>query len=404
MGKRTNEPMTQGSAPDAKTAAIRGDIAQTRDDMAKTIDQIEERLSPAHLKEQIADIKQSALGQYHEAKDHVKDDLGRELEMAKAKVQEEVRAAKLAVQQELHDARMAVREATVGKVENMVHDARDAVNDAGTSILDTIRENPIPSAMVALGVGWLLFGGKKSPRRARTTMRSPRLGYDDGYAYGADYGMSSGDYRGQRTFIDRGRRAVGGAMRQAGDGISGVAQRVQDGASTIADRAGGVMHDVEDTVGSMAHRATEGAAHMTHEAREEAMHLAREARRAGRMAMRRAQMGAHRVEEGFEATMRDNPLAVGAVALAIGAAVGLALPHTAKEDELMGAAKDRLIDRAQGMAHDALQKVGESVETMTSKVEEKVQQVTSTNTTTTPNGSNGNGSTSGGRNSSAHLV
>ena len=398
MGKRTIEPMTQGSDPD-KTAALRDDIAHTRDDMAKTIDQIEERLSPAHLKEQMADLKQSALGQYHEAKDHVKDDLARELETAKARVQDEVRAAKLAVQQELHDARLAVREATVGKVENMVHDARDAVNDAGTSILDTIRDNPIPSAMVALGVGWLLFGGKKAPRRAKTAMRTPRFGYDDGYAYGANVGND----RGQPAFIDRSRRAVGGALRQAGDGLSGVAHRVQDGANEIADRAGGMVHDVEDSVGHLAHRATEGAARMTREARDEAMHLAREARRAGRGAMRSAQAGAHRVEEGFEATMRDNPLAAGAVALAIGAAIGLALPHTTSEDELMGAAKDRLLDRAQGMAHQALQKVGESVETMTTKVDEKVQQIASTSAgADTPKGSSGNGSS--GRNSSAQVI
>jgi hypothetical protein len=387
-GAKPAQPMTQGTAPD-KTAAIRSDIAQTRDDMSKTIEQIEERLSPAHLKEQLADVKQSAIGQYHEAKDHVKDDLSRELEMAKAKVQEEVRAAKLAVQQEIHDARMAVRQATVGKVENMVHDARDAVSDAGTSILDTIRENPIPSAMVALGLGWLLFGGKKSSTRRthmRGSMRNARLDFDDGYSYrGYEGGYDD------RSLMDRGR----GLMRSAGDGVSGVAHRIQDGASSVADRAGAMVHDVEDTVGEVAHRATEGAAHLARDARDEAMHLAHEARRTGQMAMRRAQMGAHRVEEGFEATMRDNPLAVGAVAVALGAAVGLALPHTAKEDELMGGAKQRLVDKAQGLAHQAMEKVEQTVENAANVADEKVKQVAGS---TTPNGS-----TNGGRNSSAQI-
>ncbi|MEO7095344.1 MAG: DUF3618 domain-containing protein [Polyangiales bacterium] len=389
--------MTQGTAPD-KTAAIRSDIAQTRDDMSKTINQIEERLSPAHLKEQLADVKQAALGQYHEAKDHVKEDLSRELEMAKAKVQEEVHAAKLAVQQELHHARMALRDATVGKVENMVHDARDAVSDAGTSILDTIKENPIPSAMLAIGLGWLLLGGKKtSTRRAQTrgSIRNARLDHDDGYG---DRGYD-GAY-GERSLVERGRGAIGGAMRTAGDGVSGVAHRIQDGASSVANRAGAVMHDVEDSVGSVASRATEGAAHLARDARDEAMYLARGAGRAGRMAMRRAQMGAHRVEEGFEATMRDNPLAVGAVAVALGAAVGLVLPHTDREDQLMGDAKQRLVDRAQGIAHEALGKVGEAVETAATKADEKMKQVASsaTGTGTTPNGS-----TNGGRNSSAQI-
>ena len=398
MGKRADEPMKPG-APD-KTAAIRNDIAQTRNEMSNTINQIEERLSPAHLKEQIADLKQSALGQYHEAKDHVKDDLGRELELAKQKVQEEVHAAKLAVQQELHDARLAVRAATVGKVENMVHDARDAVSDAGTSILDTIRENPVPAAMAAIGIGWLLFGGggkRSSSRRARASMRT-----NGNFDYAYDYGHGSGEFDGgQRSYLDRGRQMVGGALHSAEAGVSTAAHRVQDGASHLVDQAGAMIHDVGDSVGSVAHRATEGAAHLAHDAREEAAHLARQAGRFGRNAMHQAQIGAHRVEEGFEATMRDNPLAVGAVALAIGAAIGLALPHTEREDQLMGAAKDRLVDRAQGMAHEALHKAEETVETLASKADEKVKQV---GAATTTNGNSNTGGTSGQRNSNAHLT
>ena len=49
--------------------------------------------------------------------------------------------------------------------------------------------------------------------------------------------------------------------------------------------------------------------------------------------------------------MEHNPLAVGAVAMAVGAAVGLALPETRREQELMGDARDRVVDNAKSMAN-----------------------------------------------------
>jgi len=48
---------------------------------------------------------------------------------------------------------------------------------------------------------------------------------------------------------------------------------------------------------------------------------------------------------------------VGAVALAIGTAVGFSLPQTQRENELLGKARDTLIDRAEAVAQDTLEKV-----------------------------------------------
>jgi hypothetical protein len=49
----------------------------------------------------------------------------------------------------------------------------------------------------------------------------------------------------------------------------------------------------------------------------------------------------------------ENPLLVGAGALLIGAAFGLALPETEPENSLMGDARDSLVERAQQIAGDA---------------------------------------------------
>jgi ElaB/YqjD/DUF883 family membrane-anchored ribosome-binding protein len=58
----------------------------------------------------------------------------------------------------------------------------------------------------------------------------------------------------------------------------------------------------------------------------------------------------------FQELMQRNPLVVGAVAAAVGVAVGLALPETERENRLMGEARDSLVERAQDAAQGAVQK------------------------------------------------
>lgn len=382
MAKRTGESMT---APNGKvgtedqTALIRGDIERTRGDMSRTVNEIEERLSPAHLKEQfasvtagitadvehkVAELKESVLGGYHEAKDHLKDDLGRE-----------IRGARHMVSDEITHARAAVREATVGRVEHMVHDARESVTDAGTSVLDTIKANPIPAAMIGLGLGWLIFGASRGPRTgsAERTMRRYRMnagqqyGYGPGYGYaeGRDEGGSSDFAEGPRRVLRQGQKAVGNAMHAAGDGVSNLGHRVQEGASHLVEGAQGVAHDATDTVSHLAQDAGHRVAGMAGGARDAAMHFAGDARVRGQRVVRGAGRQIMRAERGIESTLRENPLALGAVAIAIGAAIGLSLPHTRVEDEWMGDTKERLLHQAEDMAGQAIHKAEEAVGQLT---------------------------------------
>ena len=62
--------------------------------------------------------------------------------------------------------------------------------------------------------------------------------------------------------------------------------------------------------------------------------------------------------------MEQNPLAVGAVAMAVGAAVGLALPETRREQELMGDARDRMVDNAKSMANTAVDRATEAAQNL----------------------------------------
>ncbi|MDB4939504.1 MAG: hypothetical protein JWP87_6476 [Labilithrix sp.] len=381
MAKRTSESLTapNGSPAIDQTAAIRGDIERTRGDMSRTVNEIEERLSPAHLKEQVAnvtsgvkqdieqkvaDLKESVIGNYHETKDHLKDDLGREL-----------RGAKHMVSDEITHARTAVHDATVGRVEHMVHDARDTVTDAGSSVLDTIKANPIPAALIGVGLGWLIFGARNSGSSERT-MRPYRLsggGSNEryGYGYDASYGYAEGRDeesfgRGPRRAMRRGQRAVDDAMHSAGEGVSNVGHRVQEGASHLAEGAQQTAHDVGQKVSHLAHDAEHRVEELAGGARDAAVHFAGDARMRGRRVVRGAGRQIRRAEQTVESTLRENPLAIGAVAIAIGAAIGLALPHTRVEDDWMGDTKDRLLNRAEGMAGQAIHRAEEAVGQLTS--------------------------------------
>jgi hypothetical protein len=70
--------------------------------------------------------------------------------------------------------------------------------------------------------------------------------------------------------------------------------------------------------------------------------------------------------------MQDNPLLVGAGALVLGAAFGLAIPETERENELMGEARDSMVERAQDMARNAASQVqnvaGDAVADVASRV------------------------------------
>lgn len=105
---------------------LREDIEQTRSDMSATIDAIQERLSPEHLKAQAGDLAE-------ELKDQ---------------------------------ATASVREATIGKAEHMASNVQEKAKGTGQTIVTTIKEHPIPAAITAIGLGYLIKEG-----RSGTTQR-----------------------------------------------------------------------------------------------------------------------------------------------------------------------------------------------------------------------------------------
>jgi len=274
---------------------IRDDIEQTRADMSETIDAITEKLNPERLAEQAKD---------------------------------------------------AVREATVGRVEQAVSDASDSARDAGNSFVDFIKQNPVPTAMAAIGIGWLWrsrgntdvhnirhVGSSYAPTNYRTTHgyyggTGQYTGTSTGSSMNAGrYGTRDGQYFSSQGSEDQGG-GVGQMAGQATERVGEIAGQAKDQVSEFAGQA-------KDQVGEYAGQVQEQVGQFADQ----------------------AQYQARRAQYQFQDTFRDNPLAVAALALGLGAAVGFAIPETEKEDRMFGDARDSVVDRAQTMAQETMDKV-----------------------------------------------
>ena len=265
------------------TTAIRAEIAETRDRMSDTLDEIGHRLNPNVVKEQVTQ--------------RVKE---------------------------------GIREATIGRVEHMARTAVDKVNDTRYSLTDTIRDNPVPAAMVAIGLGWLMVNRRSSPDYSRDrswntadSRQSASYGLRD---YESTYGDESG--MGERSRV--------------ADMTGTAKERVSEVAGAARERVSDAGHAARERAGMFADRARDAAGNV----RSQAQHLASSAADTTRRS-------AARVEDMYN----DNPLALGAVTVALGVAAGFAVPRTDREVQFFGDARDQVVDRARDVVDETKDKV-----------------------------------------------
>lgn len=89
-----------------------------------------------------------------------------------------------------------------------------------------------------------------------------------------------------------------------------------------------------------------------------------------REASEKARETTRRAQSQLQRAINENPLAVGAAALAVGAIIGMALPETERENELMGEARDNVVERGQEMARTAANRVQEAATDAAKKVQD----------------------------------
>jgi ElaB/YqjD/DUF883 family membrane-anchored ribosome-binding protein len=136
----------------------------------------------------------------------------------------------------------------------------------------------------------------------------------------------------------------------------------------LAERASGTMTQAKEKLGSAKQQLTD----TVQSARERASQLSE----ASREQIRRARTS-------IDYMIEEQPLALGAIGLAVGAVLAAAAPRTRKEDELMGGVRDRLTDDAKELvATKAKQAAPQPAEVEPLRTPQPVPEMTTVSTTT----------------------
>ena len=272
-GNDRDTSRTSTDEPDARLEQLAGEIDETRGDLTETIQAIGEKLEPGNL---------------------------------------------------ARDASETVKAATRGKVEQMNLGAQETWRDVTSGntggIVDTIKANPIPAGMVAVGIGMLLMNRGQQSQRQIGRYRS----FDYGSGLPGNHGYTRSSWEPERWD----RRSGESPLDTVGATVSGAAESAGDVVGQVAGQAGEKVGQVADSVGQMA---------------GEIPHQAGYAMGQGAGQLRRF--------------IDEYPLGAGAIAVAAGAALGVLLPTTRIERDTMGQARDQLVEQAESTVHEALDTV-----------------------------------------------
>jgi gas vesicle protein len=220
------------------------------------------------------------------------------------------------------------KEAISGKAQDVVANVGDQARQTGSRVLDFITENPLPVAAVTLGAIWL-FSMRKGNQSEVSGDRMARFAYT-------------------------------GPERREPDGHPGLGRRVVDRAGAMRDTMADAASHAGERAGELKERMQERAGELGSSAKERA----RDAR------------------GGLERMMGENPLMIAAGAAVIGLALGMLVPESEKERQVLGSTRDQLVDRVQETASrvkEAAVEAGREVqETLREEVNQRGGDVKST--------------------------
>ena len=214
----------------------------------------------------------------------------------------------------IESAKDTAYDATIGKAVNIMKNVGDGVTDSAA--FKTVRRNPLPFALIGVGAGLLAYQGFS--RRGFSTRGN-----------GRDHSRDQ--------FRDRNVESEIGSSKRS---LTRVAGKAYDG---ITDKANSALESVSHVAGT-AYEGVAGAVTTAYSGANDIAHRAYD--RAG-------EYGTLAYDK-YDEYLEENPLVIGAIALAVGAAVGFAIPSTPFEGKLMGETRENILQRAQDAAGSLL--------------------------------------------------
>ncbi len=242
------------------------------------------------------------------------------------------------------NAAHSVRESASRRMETMMSSATDKATDLAEQTRETVRDNPVPAALLGLGLGYMVYRSMRGRSGSSAAWRDPG---GEWVGYEANDTMSSRSTYGGRSFMQSmGDNPLPAALAAVGIGWMLRNARTGSGASMWSESQWDTEYDdtgagfESGTVGGSVGSNTMG------EWKESAQEMASSARQKMSRATRQTTHSLQRGSSQLGRMFRENPIPFGVAALAVGAAVGLSAPETETENELMGEARDTVVERA----------------------------------------------------------
>ena len=348
-----------GEEASVEADQIREQIEETRRGMSETIDAIQEKLSFSNISEQV----------------------------------------QTQVSEQINNVVETAKDALYGKTADVLDTVSRSFKDiGGGDLMKKAQQNPTALALIGAGIGALLVGaltgGKKKSKKKNDSYRYE--GNSRKYDYNFDSDSDDDEIRyttGSRRELKSSERTssktsessessestfqaasgkISGAASSAYAGVTGAASSAYDGigdaASKTYEGVGSVAGKTYETVGSVAEKTYEGVGNLAGKTYETVGGVA------GYTYDKASDLGGQ-MKVNYNHYIEENPLAVGAVALAIGAAIGFAIPLTRKENEYLGEYRDSVVEKAQATAQDAIgsvkQMASEAQRAITEEVKSK---------------------------------
>jgi len=241
----------------------------------------------------------------------------------------------------LQQAKDGVREAAAGKVRNIMSSAGEKASvaatrarGAGEYLTDYAKAHPIRIAITigAVAAFWVMRSRNQSDMWYDGSAATESWDDTDSYGNGRSLRSRVGEYAGKAG------EYASTAKQAAGEYASTAKQAVGEYASSARQAAGEYASSAAQTAGEYAAAARENA----------------------RYASQRARAAAASTND----WVSENPVAAGAIALAVGAAVAMMLPQSELENRAMGGTRDQAWERARRAASNLTDNVTRKVESV----------------------------------------
>ncbi len=266
---------------------------------------------------------------------------------------------------------------------DVMNTVRGQSGDMARALSRSVKENPIPLALTVVGIAWLMLGSNRSSGRDyddyerdldapdfRHTPRAGVVGERSATMRPDQYGMSprpaSYESYGSETWDSQDGEDGEGRWDRAKNFFADKSQAASDMGGGARDAAASSLKAGADSVTGSGRRAYASARDLgarladgTQDLSEEARRRVVAARQRAYEAQAQAEHFARRSGEKAADLFEDQPLVVGALALAVGAAIGGMLPGTRREDEAFGTYRDQAFDEAERIYREERSKIEE---------------------------------------------